>query len=73
MRSTTNQTLVLELLAKDYTNGILPVDSVGQSSVYNSVHLGYFEEALREMSVRIELDIGNALKNVGINMTGSRG
>ena len=73
MRSTTNQTLVLELLAKNYTNGILPVDSVGKSSVYNGVHLGYFEEALREVSMRMELDIGNALKNVGVNMTGLGG
>ena len=60
---------MLDLLAKNYTNGILPVDSVGESSVYNGIHLAYFESPLRDVSLIAELDVGRALRDVGINIT----
>ncbi|KAL6716796.1 hypothetical protein ACLMJK_004708 [Lecanora helva] len=67
MRSTVNQTLVLEQLQSTYKNGFLPVDIVGNSSVYEGQHLPYFEKALASVTQHVVLDVGSALKKVGFD------
>ncbi|KAL8966198.1 MAG: hypothetical protein Q9183_003480 [Haloplaca sp. 2 TL-2023] len=61
MRSTVNQTLVIEKVTGPYADGILPVDIVGNSSVYDGEHLVYFEKALQSNRQHVELNVGAAL------------
>lgn len=65
MRSTTNQSLVLQKLPT-YKGGILPVDIVGNSSVYNGQHLTYYEQALASNKLRVDLNVGAALGAIGL-------
>lgn len=65
MRSATNQSLVLQKLA-NFKNGILPVDIVGNSSVYKGQHLPYYEAALSSNKLRVDLNIGSALAAIGL-------
>ncbi len=67
MRSIVNQTLVLEEIVSDPKNTLLPVDIVGNSSVYNGLHLSYFEKALQSVSLSVTLDVGKALAAAGIS------
>ena len=69
MRSIVNQTLVIDLITKKYKNGMLPVDIVGQSAVYDGVTLPYFEEALKANRQSVVLDVGSALGKVGVNIS----
>ncbi|MCJ1416793.1 hypothetical protein MMC32_003131 [Xylographa parallela] len=66
MAAATNQTAVLELITGAYTDGLLPVDIAGRSSVYDGVHLPYYEEALASVTQRVVLDVGAALKAAGV-------
>ncbi|KAI9758672.1 MAG: Na+ ATPase [Chaenotheca gracillima] len=59
MRSTTNQTLVFSKLSQ-FKDGIIPIDIIGNSSVYNGQHLTYYEEALKSNEQHIELNLGAA-------------
>jgi len=68
-----NQTLVLDLIKKKYTNGILPVTIIGNSSVYNGQHLPYFEAALSSLALEAELNVGAALKAIGIDVAALTG
>ena len=61
MRSTVNQTLVIKKVTGTYEDGILPVDIVGNSSVYDGEHLVYFEKALQSNRQHVELNVGAAL------------
>ncbi|KAI9757284.1 MAG: hypothetical protein M1835_000660 [Candelina submexicana] len=65
MRSTVNQSLVLSSL-KLFKDGMVPVDIVGNSSIYNGQHLPYYEKALRANKQSITLDVGGALKAAGL-------
>ena len=67
MRSIVNQTLVLEALQSSFKNGLLPIDIVGNSSVFNGHHLTYFEKALSSVTQHVTLDVGAALKAVGFD------
>ena len=73
MRSIVNQTLVLTKLttSSKFKDGFLPIDITGNSSVYNGVHLTYFEKALQGNTQHITLDVGMALSAIGINLTSS--
>ena len=71
-----NQTAVLNLIKTKYTNGILPVTIIGNSSIYNGQHLPYFEAALSSLALEAELNIGEALAAIGIPLaalTGGKG
>lgn len=46
---------------------MLPVDIVGNTSVYNGQHLTYFEKALSSVTQHITLNVGAALKAAGID------
>ena len=71
MRSNVNQTLVLTKLTTGpkYKDGFLPIDIVGNSSIYNGAHLTYFERALQSNTQHISLNVGQALSALGINIT----
>ena len=69
MRSVVNQTLVIEALETTYKDGILPIDIVGVSSVYNGQHLPYYESALQTVTQHISLNVGAALKEAGIDIS----
>lgn len=60
MRSMTNQSMVLQKLST-FSDGMLPIDIVGNSSVYNGQHLTYYEEALKSNTVSTKLNIRSAL------------
>ena len=62
MRSTTNQTLVLEKLSS-FPTGIVPIDIIGNSSIYNGQHLTYYEAALASNEQHIMLNVGAALSS----------
>ncbi|KAL9012824.1 MAG: hypothetical protein Q9173_002433 [Seirophora scorigena] len=47
-----------------YKDGMLPVDIVGNSSVYNGQHLEYFEKALQRNRQHVVLNVGDALAAV---------
>ena len=70
MRSTVNQTLVIEQVVGTYKDGMLPIDITGNSSVYDGQHLEYFEKALASNTQHITLNVGAALKAIGFGSTG---
>lgn len=67
MRSIVNQTMVIEAISLVYKDGILPVDIVGLSSVYDGQHLTYFEAAMQGLTQHVKLDVGAALRGVGLD------
>lgn len=67
MRSTVNQTLIIQAIAVVYKDGIVPVDIVGNTSVYNGQHLPYFEAALQSLTQHVRLDVNTALKQAGLD------
>jgi len=70
MRTIANQTTVLKLVMGKYTNGILPIDVIGNSSINAAGdHLPYFEQAIRENTLHMNVDVGTALAAIGINIT----
>ena len=70
MRSVINQTLVIEKIVSQYKDGLVPVDIVGNSSVYNGLHLPYFEKALAANTQHVVLDVGAKLKAIGGTIPG---
>ena len=67
MRSTINQTLVIQAISSTYKDGMLPVEIVGKSAVYEGQSLTYFEKALQGLTQKVVLDVGSALKEVGLD------
>lgn len=61
MRSTVNQTLVIEKVTGTYKDGMLPIEVRSNSSIYNGQHLEYFEKALQGSQQHIVLNVGAAL------------
>ena len=68
MRSTVDQAAVIKALTTTYQNGMLPIDIVGNSSVYDGQHLPYFEKALQGLTQHVVLDVGSALKAAGLDL-----
>lgn len=68
MRSIVNQTLVIEKIVSDFKDGLLPIDIVGNSSVYNGKHLPYFEKALQSSAQHITLNVGEKLAALGLKI-----
>jgi len=56
MRSTTDQVKVLKHLA-DYKDGNVPIDIVGNSSIYDGVHLKYYEIPLQAQHLQTKLHL----------------
>lgn len=71
-----DQNAVISLISKKYTDGILPVTMIGNSSIYNGQHLPYYEAALSSLALKAELNVGAALSAIGIDiglLTGGKG
>ncbi|KAK3061650.1 hypothetical protein LTS18_005722 [Coniosporium uncinatum] len=74
--SMTDQAAVIELLTTKFQNGIVPVDIRGRTVVYNGQRLPYFERAFASTPLSTSMDIGAALKKVGLDirvLTGAGG
>ena len=69
MKSIVDQTMVIEAIATTYKDGKLPVDIIGVSSIYNGQHLTYYEKALQGLTQHVTLDVGSALKAIGVDPT----
>jgi hypothetical protein len=63
-----DQTTVINLISTKYTNGILPVTIIGNSSIINGQHIPYYEVPLQSVSLQTELNVGAALSAVGLNI-----
>jgi len=60
MASTVNQTYVLGLITapgSKYPKGIIPLDVLGKTSVYNGKELSYFSKALASKKLRVDLNV----------------
>ncbi|KAF2146601.1 uncharacterized protein K452DRAFT_314850 [Aplosporella prunicola CBS 121167] len=67
MRSYVNTTLVLGLVAKGYTDLMLPVDIVGNSSINSEgEHLTYYEAAIKENTLHTTLNLTEASGSSGL-------
>ncbi|KAF2736677.1 hypothetical protein EJ04DRAFT_432617 [Polyplosphaeria fusca] len=67
MQSNVNQSTVLTMVVSKYQNAILPLEIVGNSSVVGGQHLTYFESAIKENTIKLDLNVGPALAALGIN------
>lgn len=68
MRSAVNQTLVISKIVDEFRDGLLSIDIVCNSSVYEGRNLRYFEEALRANPQHITLDVGGKLREIGVEI-----
>lgn len=64
MTAKVNNTIVMDMIGDKYTQGIVPFDITGNSSVYNGKELSYFSKALKANSMKVELNILEGLKGV---------
>ncbi|KAH7399575.1 hypothetical protein BKA66DRAFT_406913 [Pyrenochaeta sp. MPI-SDFR-AT-0127] len=69
MQSRIDQLTILGMIRSNYTNAVLPIDIVGNSSVRNGEHLTYYEDAIKSNTIRLDLNVGPALAAIGINVT----
>ncbi|KAF2682714.1 hypothetical protein K458DRAFT_443908 [Lentithecium fluviatile CBS 122367] len=69
MQSTVKQITVIGLVKSTYTNKIIPLDIVGNSSIstQNGDHLTYFEEAIQSNTIRVDLNVGPAMAAIGLD------
>lgn len=70
MTSIVSQGAVLQLITSKYKDGILPIDIIGNSTKNGDGEtLPYFEAAVKQNSLRANLDVGAALAKIGLNVT----
>ena len=73
MRSTVDQATVISQPVSTFKDGRLPVDIVARSVVYGGERIAYFEEALKAVNQSVTLDVGRALKAIGVDISGEGG
>ena len=66
MMSNVNQSYALNLYTKKYTDGILPLEIVGNSSVINGEHLDYFEAAIKSNVIKLDLNVKPIFASLGL-------
>lgn len=71
MQSRVNQLDVLSLVQSKYKNAVLPLEITGNASTRNGQALDYYSEAIRSNKIQLNLNIADALKGIGINITSS--
>ena len=69
MTAIIDQETVIDEIKNNYEDGILPVDIEAQSVVYDGLHIGYFESAIRGVYLNATLDVGAALMKAGVNIS----
>ncbi len=68
MRAQVDQGTVIGALINTYHDGMVPMDIVGNTAVYNNQHLPYFEAALQGLTQHVTLDVGGAIKSTIVNL-----
>jgi hypothetical protein len=71
MLAKVDQTAIIGLLTSSsnpYKDGIVPFDITGNSSTYHGKDLPYFTKALSANKLTVKLDVGAALKEIGLNI-----
>jgi hypothetical protein len=69
MQSTvTNLLGMISLIQNKYTNAIIPLDIVGNSSIHGGQHLTYYEAAIKSNTIRVDLNVGPALAALNITI-----
>jgi hypothetical protein len=71
LQSHVDQLTILGLIQSNYNDGILPLEIVGNSSIKDGEHLMYYEEAIKSNTIHLDLNVGPALAEIGINITSS--
>jgi len=70
MQAHADQLVVIGLITSKYKNAILPLTVTGNSSVKDGVHLSYYEEAIKSNVVKVDLNVGPALKAINLTLPG---
>jgi LEA14-like dessication related protein len=68
MQSKVDQLKIISLIKSKYTNAIVPLEIVGNSSVANGEHLTYYEAAIKSNTIKLDLNVGPALNAIGITV-----
>ena len=68
MRAQVDQGTVIGALLNTYHNGMVPMDIVGNTAIYNGQHLPYFEAALQGLTQHVTLDVGSAIKSTVLSL-----
>ncbi|EXJ62331.1 hypothetical protein A1O7_02765 [Cladophialophora yegresii CBS 114405] len=66
MTATTNVMAVAGLVSGPYKSGVLPVDVVVTSVIYDGEHIPWYEQALAALSLRLDLGVIPALQESGL-------
>ena len=66
MTAVTNQTAVAGLVLGPYKSGVLPLDIVGDSCVYDGQEILWYEQALQALTLRVDLNVMQALVQSGL-------
>ncbi|RAR15611.1 pre-mrna processing factor 4 -like protein [Stemphylium lycopersici] len=69
LQSRVDQLAILGLIQSKYSDGVLPLEIVGNSSIKDGEHLTYYEDAIKSNTINLNLDVGPALAGIGINIT----
>lgn len=73
MTSRTDQAAVIALLTTRFQDGMLPVQIVGNYTIYNGEHLPYYEAAFAAHEMETTLDVGQALAGLGLPLSALTG
>lgn len=74
LQSKVNQLSILSFVTgptAKYTNGVLPLSVVGNSSIRNGEHLTYYEDALKSNTIKLDLNVVDALAAIGVKLNGT--
>ncbi|KAF2270691.1 hypothetical protein CC78DRAFT_451315 [Lojkania enalia] len=69
MQGHVEQITVISLITSKYNDAVLPLSIVGNSSMINGQHLQYYEAAIQSNVIHVDLDVGPALAELGLNLT----
>lgn len=69
LQSHVDQLAILGLIQNKYNDAVLPLEIVGNSSIKDGQHLTYYEDAIKSNTINLNLDVGPALADIGINIT----
>lgn len=71
VKSLINNTLMLNfIIGKNpmYPSGVVPLDIVGNKSVYNGQEISYFSDALRSTTLQTSLNVSQVLIDSGLGI-----
>ncbi|KAF2281251.1 uncharacterized protein EI97DRAFT_24292 [Westerdykella ornata] len=69
MQSKIDQLGIITLIKNKFKNGVIPLEIVGNSSIVEGgQHLTYYEKAIQNNVIKVDLDAGPALKGIGIDI-----